>query len=347
MPQHPKPEDGVDELDVALLDALHANPRASFERLGPAVGISPVTAARRWQRLADSGRAWVSSVPGPASALVVAVYEVRAEPGRLLETGRALAAIPQVGSVYFTDGVFDIHALAFAADMRTLTALLLERLPQVSGVAAAQAHIGLRWHSDVQWHLGAIDSSQQQSVVDDTGDSRRATRSLTFDPDDRALFLALQRDGRARYRDLARELATSEYLVKRRLGSLVRRGMMSFRTDFARAEGGWAAELVLWLCVPHRELRQVGDEIGQWPQTRICMSTIGAANLMVMSQGHQITALTEILDRVHRTFPAATVADQRLVLRPCKSWGRLLDTAGHATDVVPVDLWAPIAEPSG
>ena len=36
--------DGVDELDLALLDALHVNPQASFEDLGRVLDVSPVTA---------------------------------------------------------------------------------------------------------------------------------------------------------------------------------------------------------------------------------------------------------------------------------------------------------------
>jgi len=34
----------VDELDMALLDAMNVNPRASFEQLGSALGVSAVTA---------------------------------------------------------------------------------------------------------------------------------------------------------------------------------------------------------------------------------------------------------------------------------------------------------------
>jgi DNA-binding Lrp family transcriptional regulator len=45
----------LDEADVALLDALHTNPRASFEWLGAALGVTAVTAARRCRRLAEQG----------------------------------------------------------------------------------------------------------------------------------------------------------------------------------------------------------------------------------------------------------------------------------------------------
>jgi DNA-binding Lrp family transcriptional regulator len=334
----------VDEVDVSLLDALHVNPRASFAQLGSALEISAVTAARRWHRLSASGRAWVSSAPGPQLALVCAVYEAESRPGLTQEVGRALAAVPQVGSVYVTDGPFDLHSLVFARDMDALGSLLVDVLPRVGGMARARAHVGLEWFSGVRWRLGAISNGQERSVADeDAGsDRRRAHRTRVFDDADHALYLALQHDGRASYRDLARDLGTSEHLIRRRLTSLVRRGMVSFRTDFARGEGGWPAELVLWLAVPQEHLEWAGTEIGTWPQTRICLSAVGSANLMVMAQVHQLADLGEILERIRVSFPAVVVRDQRVVLRPLKSWGRLQDRAGHATGVVPVDPWAPV-----
>jgi len=98
----------VDELDMALLDAMHVSPRASFEQLGAVLGISPVTAARRWRRLAGTRRAWVSSAPGPRLAMAAAIYEVECSPGRAIGVGRTLAALPQVASVYLTAGTFDV-----------------------------------------------------------------------------------------------------------------------------------------------------------------------------------------------------------------------------------------------
>ncbi|HEY4024930.1 MAG TPA: Lrp/AsnC family transcriptional regulator [Candidatus Dormibacteraeota bacterium] len=335
----------IDEVDVALLDALHVNPRASFERLGTALGITPVTAARRWRRLAASGRAWVSSVPGPRLAMTAAVCEIEACPGRAESVGRALAALPQVASVYLTDGEFGVHAMVFADDMTSLSMLLLDEIPRVPGVIRGRSHIGVEWFSGVRWRLGAISSDQQRSVTGaEAGEDRnRGSRTRVFDAPEHALYLALQHDGRASFRDLARALDTPEHQVRRRMASLVRRGMLSFRTDFARGEGGWPAELVLWLAVPCDQLEQVGLELGGWPETRVCMSTVGTANVLLMAQVHQLSDLGRILERLRTAFHAVRVCDQRVVLRPLKSWGRLLDPAGHATGVVPVDPWAPSA----
>ncbi|MFE3226528.1 Lrp/AsnC family transcriptional regulator [Nocardia sp. NPDC059228] len=338
-------ESNLDEVDLMLLDALHANPRVSFERLGPALGVSAATAARRWQRLSESGRAWVSSVPGPQVALVGAVCEVRAQPGRAAAVAAGLASIPQVMSVYGTDGDFDLHTLVLADSPAALSILLLERLPAVPGIARARSTVALQWHSGVHWRLGAIDSDQQRSVAEEgSGESRKAMRYRTFEPGDRDLFLALQHDGRARYRDLARELNTSEHLVRRQLDALVRRGMLAFRTDFARGAGGWPTEYVLWLSVPHRDLDAAGTEIASWPETRICLSTVGRANIMVMAQVHRIADLGAILGRIATALTDAVVIDQRLVLRAFKSWGRLLDSSGHAVGMVPVNPWAAVAD---
>ncbi|MGW5111259.1 Lrp/AsnC family transcriptional regulator [Nocardia sp. NPDC004123] len=338
-------DSNLDEVDLMLLDALHANPRVSFERLGPALGVSAATAARRWQRLSESGRAWVSSVPGPQVALVGAVCEVRARPGRAVAVAAGLASIPQVMSVYGTDGDFDLHTLVLADSPAALSTLLLDRLPAVPGIARVRSTVALQWHSGVHWRLGAIDSDQQRSVAEEgSGESRKAVRYRTFEPGDRDLFLALQHDGRARYRDLARELNTSEHLVRRQLDALVRRGMLAFRTDFARGAGGWPTEYVLWLSVPHRDLDAAGTEIASWPETRICLSTVGRANIMVMAQVHRIADLSAILGRIGTTLTDAVVIDQRLVLRAFKSWGRLLDGSGHAVGVVPVNPWAAVAD---
>ncbi|MEU6187671.1 Lrp/AsnC ligand binding domain-containing protein [Nocardia sp. NPDC047038] len=252
-----------------------------------------------------------------------------------------LSDIPQVVSVYATGGGRDLTALVVAGDMNALSSLLLERLPSVPGIASAAAHIGIDWYSGVHWRLGAIDTEQKRSVAEESvKEQRSATRMRVFDEADRQLFVALQQDGRARYRFLASELGTSEHLVRRRLETLLRRRMLDFRTDFARTEGGWPAEFVSWLEVPHHHLAEFGAEIARWPTTRICMSTVGTANLMVMSQVHQVRDLSDILDRIRDHLPRATVVDQRLVLRPVKSWGRLLDNDGRAAGVVPVDPWA-------
>jgi DNA-binding Lrp family transcriptional regulator len=343
--EEPRPGREVDETDVSLLDALHVNPRATFERLGTALAISPATAARRWERLAESGRAWVSSVPGPAVAMTGAIIEAEAVPGQTEAAARSLAASPHVISVYLTAGAFDLQALVLAADMTSLASLVLDHLPTAPGLARMRAHVGTAWYSKTRWRLDAISGGEASSVREDDLDGGRqlsGARTRDYDDTDHALYLALQHDGRARYRDLARELGTSEQLVRRRMSSLVRRGMLTFRTDFTRSEGGWPAQVMFWLTVPDAALDLAGAAVSAWPETRICLSVVGRPNVFVMLQLKRLGELSGLYERLAAALPQAQIADQRVVLRPVKSWGRLLDRAGHATGVVPVDPWAPV-----
>ncbi|WP_210716742.1 Lrp/AsnC family transcriptional regulator [Amycolatopsis acididurans] len=335
-------EAGFDEVDVSILDAMHVNPRVSFEKLGPALGLSPATVSRRWQRLAASGRVWVSSVPGPQVALVGAVCEIEAVPGQAHDVARALAGMPHVVSVYLTSGDHDLAALVFAAGMRELTALLLGIPAAVAGIARVRTHVGIAWYSDAQWRLGAISSREEREVRDGTRPGQPSLwRGQVYSEQDRALYLALQPDGRARYRDLAARLDTPEHLVRRRIAELVRRELLAFRTDFARGEGGWPAQVILWLSAPGDSLHDAGLAIGAWRETRICLSVVGTANLFVVVQLHRLAELGDLLARLG---PGVAVTDQRVVLRPVKSWGRLLDPDGHATGLVPADPWSPVTD---
>jgi hypothetical protein len=85
----------------------------------------------------------------------------------------------------------------------------------------------------------------------------------------------------------------------------------------------------------------VGRTLSGWPETRVCAAIIGGpAQLFVTVQLHDPGALGDIATRLHQTFPQLTVLSRRMVLRPVKSFGRLLDPEGRARDMVPVDAWA-------
>lgn len=339
MAESTQPHD-LDESDVSLLDALHVSPRASFEQLAEVLGVSAATVSRRWQRLSATGRAWVSSTPGPRLAVSAAVWEAECAPGRAMDVAGVVATLPQVASVYVTAGDADLTAIVLASDMSALSELVVDRLPTIAGLVRARSRIVHSWYSDVRWRLGVISPSQEQSIGAGHP-NRSARRTEALDAEDRALYVALQRNGRAHYRDLAQQLGVTEHLVKRRFTSLTRRGLLAFRTDFTRNEGGWPVQLMLWLAVPDDQLAAVGGEIAGWRETRICLAALGAANLFVNAQLHSLADLDQIADRLRGRLPHAVVVERRMVLRAVKSWGRLLDRSGRAVGVVPVDLWPP------
>jgi DNA-binding Lrp family transcriptional regulator len=332
--------DGVDELDVALLDALHVNPQISFEELGRVVDVSPVTAARRWRRLVSTGRAWVSSAIGPQLPVNAALFEAECEPGAAQTVADEFASRPQVFSVNITTGQTNLYALLVAADQPLLSELILDALPAVPGLQRVESALITQLFSGTRWRLGGLSSDQVRTVAPEPA---KTGPTHQFDEFDRELFLALQRDGRLSFRDLAAALDRSEPVVRRRVGLLTRSGLLAFRTDFARVEAGWPSGIALKLRVTWPQVAAVGRALVHYPETRFCVATVGGpANLFVTMQLHHASALDAVIQRLLAEFPGVAVLDTRVVLRSIKSWGRLLGPEGRAQEVVPVDLWAPV-----
>lgn len=333
--------DGVDELDIALLDALHLNPQASFEELGTVLDVAPVTAARRWRRLVSTGRAWVSSAPGPQLPVKAALFEAECQPGAASSVASEFGAIPQVFSVNITTGNDNIYALVVAADQPLLAELVVDTLPAVPGLNRTQSALLTQLFSGTRWRLGGLSPDQVRAV---TPEPAKTNPAREFDAFDRGLFLALQRDGRLSFRDLAAVVGRPEPTVRRRMGLLTKAGMLVFRTDFARVEAGWPTAVALKLSVAGSAVTAVGRTLVRYPETRFCVAVIGggATNLFVTMQLHNVSDLDPVIHRLSAEHPGVAVLDTRVVLRSVKSWGRLLGLDGRAQHVVPVDLWAPV-----
>jgi DNA-binding Lrp family transcriptional regulator len=332
--------DGVDELDIALLDALHVNPQISFEELGRVLDVSPVTAARRWRRLVSTGRAWVSSAIGPRLPTRAALFEAECKPGAAPSVADEFAAMPQVFSVNITTGAGNLYALVAAADQPRLAGLIVDVLPAVPGLLRVRSALITRLFSGTRWRLGGLSASQVREL---TPDPAAHAHHHEFDEFDRQLFLTLQHDGRLSCRDLAAAVGQSEPAVRRRLGLLTRSGLMAFRTDFARVEAGWLTGVALKLQVSGSPVAAVGRSLVQYPETRFCVAAVGdgVENLFVTMQLHALSSLDDVISQLIASYPGVTVIDTRVVLRSVKSWGRLLGPDGHAHEIVPVDLWAP------
>ena len=333
--------DGVDELDVALLDALHLNPLASFEELGSVLEVAPVTAARRWRRLVSTGRAWVSSAPGPQLPLRAALFEAECQPGAAATVAAEFASIPQVFSVNITTGPDNLYAFVVAADQPLLAGLVVDRLPAIAGLNRVQSALMTQLFSGTRWRLGGLSPDQVRAV---TPEPAKAIPAHEFDEFDRELFLALQHDGRLGFRDLAAAVERPEPTVRRRMGLLTHAGMLAFRTDFARVQAGWPTAVALKLSVTGSAVAAVGRTLVRYPETRFCVELTGggAANIFVTMQLHNVSDLDPVIHRLSAEHPGVAVLDTRVVLRSLKSWGRLLGLDGRAQDVVPVDLWAPV-----
>ncbi|WP_308036325.1 Lrp/AsnC family transcriptional regulator [Streptomyces sennicomposti] len=331
------------EDDLALIHALQLRPRASWTDLGRALGVDPVTVARRFARLTRQGAAWVGLSPGPRlfEQICAAFVEIDCAPGAAARTAAVLGTHPHLLTLERCAAGHDILATVAAADLTALSRYTLDLLPRVEGVTAVRARIVTHMFAEGgRWRIAALDPDQRTrlTTVPDTRPPRAGHREITgFD---RALLVRLAHDGRASYQSLATALGVSLSSARRRLDQLVRLDLLRFRCDFARPLGGWPVAVTFRATAPPAELPEIGHALVRRPEIRNCAAVTGPYNLLLQASLHSVADVPRLEARLAAAHPGLGIADRTVTLRHDKLLGRLLDPYGRSVGVVPPDIWA-------
>ncbi|GAB3142648.1 AsnC family transcriptional regulator [Amycolatopsis stemonae] len=333
------------EQDLKLVDALQAAPRASWSTLGRALGLSAVTAARRWDTLVARGDAWLTAYVGGelTGQLALAFVEIDCEPGSALGVAEELAADPHVVTVEYVAGPCDLLAHVVAPTLRELGAHVLDRVAAVPGMTRARTVLSPRMFTEgSRWRVRAISPGQREALSVKPAKNRAPLR---FDDADRALILALGADARASAAALALELGVGATTVRRRLDALLARGAIRVRCEIARSVSPAPVTVTLWLRVPPDKLETTARSLAMLPEVRMCAALTGAANLMLvlwLPSQHDTVAVEALLAA---KLPWLEITGRAVTLRSVKLMGRLLDAAGRGTGRVPLDFWAAVPVP--
>lgn len=329
----------LSELDLKIVHALQINPRASWAQVGGLLGIDPSTAARRWVRLVEHGAAWVSCQPLQDLDPALALIEITAQPGRVLDVAADLAADPESMTIDVAAGTRDLLVTAACADETALASYLLDRVAQVPHVAGVRSHLVVRAYTEAsRWRLRSLTHEQEQGVAATLPTIPEAARVHVAGPIDQALVAALSEDGRQSYGELAARVGASESTVRRRLHALVGSGVLRLRCEVARGLTQWRTSEWFFLRVPPDRIDEAGQLLAAVPEVRAVLSAAGPANLLVAAWLRSIADGQRLETQLIRRLPHVEVADRSVVMRPYKLVGRLLDAAGFATGVVPLDL---------
>ncbi|WP_218021077.1 AsnC family protein [Nocardia crassostreae] len=231
----------IDELlsedDLALIHALQLRPRASWTELGAALGVDPVTAARRWQRLNGRGAAWVGTSPGPRLLdLICGAYlDIACEAWQAAAVAAELARHPHMLTLERVAGEHHIWATVGAADLAAMSRYTLDILPAVAHVTDVRAHLITHMFTEGgDWRIDALAPDQRTLLRTPPARPPAARDRARVTDLDRDLLTALAPDGRTSYADLAAALGAGAAAVKRRMEELTRLGLLRFRCDFAR-----------------------------------------------------------------------------------------------------------------
>lgn len=333
--------DGLDEIDLSLVNVLQFDPRASWSKVGGALGVDPVTASRRWSRLTEAGAAWVTAHPaGPQTAALV---EIECVAGETETTAEVLSRRPHVLTVEHTSGSRDLLLTVSAYDLGALSRMVLH-LEKLSGIRSTRTHLVIRPYAlGGDWQLRALDADQRGHLG---APGRRGPSSLRpLDATDRRMIAALFRDGRASLTDIAAELDCSVSTARRRLNALLDRTAVLLRCDVAQPLSGWPVSVSMWAHVPVDECDDIARRLVALPETRACLVLTGApANFYFSVWVRSLEDVHRIEQLMRRIVPTLAILDRTVTLRYFKRMGRILDERGRSVASVPMDIWSdPVA----
>lgn len=333
----------IDELDLALVDALRVDPRAPWSKLAGPLGVDQATLSRRWSRLSADGDAWVTCYPSAERIGVglTALVCVECRAGSVGTVAETLAADPRTPTVEVVSGDADLLITVAALEPGQVTAYVLERIGRVPGVLRTRtAFVERLVREGSKWHEGALDAAQRRAIGGAAPAARPAEPPLRDVLADRALMQALGADGRMSFAELAKRAGLPESTVRRRVGDLRRSGRLVLRCDASPRLSGRAVSTTLWLDVPAPDETAVAGWFAEQPATRMCAMTAGSrANVVANVMTHRIGDGRQVEAALARRLPGARVLDRQLTLRTVKLVGHLLDPQGRACGYVPIDPW--------
>jgi len=334
----------VDELDLSLVNVLQLEPRASWSKVGAALGVDPVTASRRWARLTESGSAWVTAHPaGPQTAALV---EIECVAGQARATAEALGRRPHVLTVEHASGPRDLLLTVSVTGLDALSRLLLH-VEELPGIRSTRAHLVIRPYAlGGDWQLQTLDADQRGHLE---AHGQRGPMSMRpLDATDRSVIATLFRNGRASLTEIAAELGCSVGTARRRLHALLDRSALLLRCDVAQPLSGWPVSVSMWAHVPVDECDGVAQRLVALPETRACLGLTGApANFYFSVWVRSLVDVHRIELLVRRVVPSLDILDRTVTLRFFKRMGRILDEHGRSRESVPMDIWSEPAAGDG
>ncbi|MEU8896447.1 AsnC family transcriptional regulator [Nocardia sp. NPDC048505] len=334
--------DLLTEDDLALIHALQLRPRAGWTELGHALGVDPVTVARRWQRLTARGAAWVGVSPGPRlfERVCLAYLRIECAAGHTGAVAAELARHPHLVTLERAAGPHHILATAGTADLAAMSHYTLDVLPGLPHVTAVRADLITHLFTEGgDWRIDALDPQQRTRLAAPAVPRSAARDRGRLTDGDRALLGVLAEDGRAAYATLAARLGVGPATVKRRIEELTRLGLFRFRCDFARPLGGWPVAVTFWASAPAERLHEIGGALVRLPQTRNCAAVTGAHNLVLQASLHSVGDVLRFETEIAAAHPDLVVGMRVVTLRHDKLLGRVLDPLGRSLATVAPDIW--------
>lgn len=275
-------DDRVDAVDRRVAAALQVNGRASWGQIARALELPERTVARRGQALLDRGLVRVSTYVDIDRVLHAraVILSIRTRRAAVRDVARAIATRNDASSVSVLESGDELACMVLPRDDRALRSLLFHDLGELEGVEAAAASTVLRFYrSGYDWRTTLLTLEEEAALEPPT--LRVVDPEDSISDEERSIIDMLVHDGRVPVAELARGVHMSVATVRRRMESLVARGLMRPRTEVMPSVFGLRIEALVWLRVPMDRLDEVGAAIATAPEVKFVAAVTGSSQLLV------------------------------------------------------------------
>ncbi|OAT69275.1 hypothetical protein AWB85_21935 [Mycobacteroides immunogenum] len=296
--------DPLGETDRRIATALIATPRATWRELAAVVNLSERTVVRHVAPLyADKTlRATAIQNPFRHPGIRPTALRIRCRGEQSTSIAQALARRSDILSVDTLGGGEELMAIVFLDGATSRDDLLLRALPS-----------GTSWSTYRLLHVFV---------------SRLDLAPLTSTPPalsdvDSALIHALSQNGRASYRELARQTNVSDDTARRRLETLLSMHAVRPVTEVDLTLLGIEAEALLWLNVRPAALESTGLALAAHPSVRFTAITTGPTNLLAAVFAPDMNEMLGFLTDTVSEIPAIMANETTPILEVVKRSGLL------------------------
>jgi DNA-binding Lrp family transcriptional regulator len=336
----------ADLLDFQLINAIQLSPRISWAQLSGILHVDASTLSRRWQRLIDEKFVWttcyysevgIPSVPGELVApRRTAIVEVMCEPGMREAVVRAVTPRHQISGVHYTSGSRDIYLTLMALSLMDIDRLIDELGSSVAGITGTRTHhVRTFYQEGSDYRVPGLTSAQARAITETMpSKARQANPSAGY----LELIDSLTDDVRRPVSAVQQRLGKSLASVSRGIDTLLTADWVKWRIDFAYNLMGWETSAMIWLSVAQFEMEKVAAALRLFPQTRMCASVTGEANLVASLWLRSLDELDDIEGKLTRVFSEIRIVDRWVVPRVAKRAGHVFDEVGRWTAFVPMGL---------
>ncbi|MGC2940638.1 MULTISPECIES: Lrp/AsnC family transcriptional regulator [unclassified Brevibacterium] len=246
------------DTDQKILEALHIDGRASWQRIAHAIDVNERTVARRGNALLKNEVVRIVAFNVPAHGFVLAV---NSGPGQARMTSTAMSKLDPALWVHLTTGTSDVVA-AVAVDLDEQEKFLLDEFPAIPGILQWRAYPVLNYLRTARiWRPGVLDSDERRVLLADCPQAPdlKLGNEIELAGEDVAILKVLREDGRQNYDEIARQVGTSVATVRRRLYRLRREGRLQIRAVLPPRHLGLNTEIIMWLRVRDSDISEASQ----------------------------------------------------------------------------------------